>query len=488
MRIALAAVFQLTNSFSRQVTHPADFGVSHGTETVRGAVPNLHSLVAAIVEAGDDQSIPVLPVLVASARSAGPVTYETTAMLHDSLAGALRDAGPGIDALVLVVSGSLLDQSHSSVDALLLDCAKRVLPDKTPVVVLAGNQGNLSDQLVDGCDLLLGIQLSAWEPFDANATKTLKLASGLARRELHPTRARRRLPLLIPPLALFSRGSGLAGLRRMAADLEQQPGVLDVSLFEGFPYADVADARASVTVTSTLDGPDPGLLAERLKREMWDVRHELQVIPANVETVIHDAMLVESGPVVILDSGDDPAYGAAADGTGQLWALIDLGAPQAALGVVVDRSAVDRAIAIGVGGTGELDLGGSLDRRAGYSIPVKALVRRISDGMLRLEGNREMDLGRAVVLAVQGRHGGTVEVIVSEKSPPYVDAHLFAALGIDLSSNKIVGVKSSGQSRESFLPIATRIFETSTPGITTPVLAAFDYRQIRRPIYPLDPL
>lgn len=65
---------------------------------------------------------------------------------------------------------------------------------------------------------------------------------------------------------------------------------------------------------------------------------------------------------------------------------------------------------------------------------------------------------------------------------------MFEALGIDLAAKQIVAVKSSWRVRENFGNLAASILETTTPGVTTPVLAFFDYQRIPRPIYPLDAL
>jgi len=65
---------------------------------------------------------------------------------------------------------------------------------------------------------------------------------------------------------------------------------------------------------------------------------------------------------------------------------------------------------------------------------------------------------------------------------------MFQALGIDLARKKIIGVKSSWRYRVEFDGLADHTLATTTPGITTPVLAYFEFQQIPRPIYPLDPL
>ena len=222
-----------------------------------------------------------------------------------------------------------------------------------------------------------------------------------------------------------------------------------------------------------------------MRSAIWDLREQFVYEPLNVETVIHEAML-NDGAVTILDAGDDPAAGASGEGTGLLWALIDLGAPDATLGVVVDPQAVERSIRAGIGSTVTLDIGGAIDRRAGYPISVSARIRRVSDGRLAPEGGCPVELGRTAVLDVEGRHGGRIDVIVSERAPHVIEPELFAALGVDLSSKRIIAVKSSGQTRSLFEAITSRVLETSTPGITTPVLTYLEFSRALRPIFPLD--
>ncbi len=47
-------------------------------------------------------------------------------------------------------------------------------------------------------------------------------------------------------------------------------------------------------------------------------------------------------------------------------------------------------------------------------------------------------------------------------------------------------MKSSVHYRASHEPIAKEIIELDTPGLTSPRLAGFKFRKIRRPIFPLD--
>jgi len=195
---------------------------------------------------------------------------------------------------------------------------------------------------------------------------------------------------------------------------------------------------------------------------------------------------------VLADLGDNPGGGSACDGTALLWALLDLGAPSATLGVLTDPAVVDQALRAGVGAQLDLTLGAKTDELHGYPIPVQATVRSLSDGHFTYEGpvetGREDTLGRTAVLSCAGRHGNTVQVIVAERRVQALDTAIFRSQGIEPTEFKIVVVKSSVHFRGAFGPIAARIIEVDTPGLTGVNLSRFTYHRLTRPLWPLDPI
>jgi microcystin degradation protein MlrC len=52
---------------------------------------------------------------------------------------------------------------------------------------------------------------------------------------------------------------------------------------------------------------------------------------------------------------------------------------------------------------------------------------------------------------------------------------------------KILVVKSTIHYRAAFEPIAKAIIEVDAPGLSSSNLSRFDFRRVRRPIFPLDP-
>ena len=60
-------------------------------------------------------------------------------------------------------------------------------------------------------------------------------------------------------------------------------------------------------------------------------------------------------------------------------------------------------------------------------------------------------------------------------------------VGLDPLAERILVVKSTIHYRAAFEPIASEIIEVDAPGLSSSNLARFDFKRIRRPIFPLDP-
>jgi microcystin degradation protein MlrC len=80
-----------------------------------------------------------------------------------------------------------------------------------------------------------------------------------------------------------------------------------------------------------------------------------------------------------------------------------------------------------------------------------------------------------------------VKVILISYRWQTLDAEMIRFVGIDPLREKILVVKSTIHYRAAFEPIAKEIIEVDAPGLSSSNLARFEYRRVRRPIFPLDP-
>jgi microcystin degradation protein MlrC len=275
-----------------------------------------------------------------------------------------------------------------------------------------------------------------------------------------------------------------------AKELEATPGVLNVGVSFAFPYADCSYPGMGVVVTTDDDRHLADQLAHELAGYIWSQREQFRPNVMTVEEAVHAAMAERDGPTVLADLGDNPGGGSAGDGTALLWGLLDLGAEGAALAALADSQAVAAAFAAEERGTIEVELGGKTDNLHGFPIPVEATVNNLSDGDFVYEGPMSAGvqdtLGRTAVLSCRGRYGNEVEVIVCERRVQALDLAIFRSQGIEPTDKRILGVKSTVHFRGSFGPIAGRIIEVDTPGLTSVDFTRFPYKKMPRPIWPLD--
>lgn len=491
-RIALAGFSHETNTFAPWPTDLRDFeanGLFRGSELL--AQRGTNTVIGGAVEAIEaDPSLHLVPLTATSAIPGGLVTESAVRSVTGEILHGLRTQT--FDAVVLDLHGAMATElSDDGEAAFLRDVRATVGPD-VPVCAVLDLHANVSQEMVELADVLL---LYHTYPHIDNAERgaeAVQLAARFARCELRPVSRLAKLPLMPPGPRQYSQVEPTRSITARAFEMERMPGVIEVGVAFAFPYADCPFPGMGVVVTTDGDAELADRLSQELAGFIWERRDAFRPDVMTVEEAVHAAMQEPSGPVVLADLGDNPGGGTACDGTALLWALIDLGASDAAVAVIVDPEVVDAAFAAGAGGSLAIQLGGKTDDLHGFPIPVEATVRHLSNGDFIYEGpmdaGRHDTLGRTAVLACKGRYGNEVEVIVCERRVQALDAAIFRSQGVEPLDRKILVVKSAVHFRGSFTPIASRIIEVDTPGLTSIDFHRFPYRRLPRPIWPLDPI
>ena len=490
LRIAVAGFAHETNTFAPWPTDLADFEANGfyrgeqlaslaGTNTVAGG---------AIDAISADPSLDLLPILATSAIPGGLVTARAVEAIEGEIAAGLRAAHP--DAVVLDLHGAMVTELTDDGEAGTLRRVRAVVGPDVPIVTVLDLHANLSHMMVEIADVILPYDTYPHVDSAERGGEAVRIAAAIARGEIRPEAHLVKLPMMPPGPKQYSAVEPTRSIMDRAFAMERRPGVVNVGVTFAFPYADCPFPGMGVVVTTDGNQPLAQRLAEELGDEIWSRREAFRPEVMAIEEAVHAAMAAPAGPVVLADLGDNPGGGTACDGTALLWALLDLGAANAAVAVIADREALAAAHRAGVGATLELELGGKTDDLHGYPIPVTATVHSLSDGRFVYEGpmetGREDTLGRTAVLACRGRHENRVEVIVCERRVQALDLAIFRSQGIEPTERAILVVKSAVHFRGAFSPIAERIIEVDTPGLTGIDFRRFPYRRLLRPIWPLD--
>jgi microcystin degradation protein MlrC len=190
--------------------------------------------------------------------------------------------------------------------------------------------------------------------------------------------------------------------------------------------------------------------------------------------------------VVLVETGDNVGGGSAGDGTVLLAEMLKQGATDGVVCLYAPEEARQCAAA-GVGGEVQLTVGGRVDQRHGDPVSISGKVRVLHDGTylepeVRHGGKRLNHMGLTALLELSGRN---LLVLNSLRHPPFSLGQL-TCLGIQPARQKILVVKAAIAYKAAYGPIAATIIEVDTPGLTAVNPERFQYRRIRRPMYPLD--
>lgn len=491
-RIAVGGFAHETNTFSPRPTDIADFeatGLLRGDQllSLRGTRTPIGGFIEA---AGRDSSITLIPMIQGYAVPGGIVTKAAVDAIEGELLRRIEAERP--DAVVLSLHGAMVTEESDDGEGMTIARVRQIIGPKVPLIVELDPHANVTTAMVEGADVLLPYNTYPHIDGYERAIEGIDLAMAMLEGSLKPTSALVRIPMIsAPPKEHTGAGIGKAVMDRAFA-YEAEPNVINVGVNWGFAYADTPATAASIVVTTNDEPVRAREIAEELAGWIWERRNEFIPERTSVEEAIHQAMGSERKPVVLADLGDNPGGGTTCDGTALLWGLLDLGAPNAAVGVIVDPEVVELAFSAGPGAHLSTMLGAKVDDLHGYPVPVQAEVLRISDGRMILEGpigaGASSSLGRTAVLACRGRHGNIVEVIVCERRIQARDLAIFRSQGIEPTKKDILVLKSSVHFRAAFEPIAGKIIEVDTPGLLSIDLERFDFQRISRPIWPLDPM
>ena len=436
-----------------------------------------------IIEGCKRNGFELVPTVFASATPSGIVTKEAFDQILGDILSGIEDAEP-FDAVVLHLHGAGVSEEYMDIEGKVLLEVRKLAGDR-PVVATFDLHANYTDQMVENADLLIGYDTYPHIDGYERGVEAIDLTAKMLDGSLKPTLGFRQPPMLPALQVQFTGRYPMKRLIEEAHRMEELKGVESVTVAAGFPWSDIPEAGMSFIVATNDDQGLADRLACELHDMAWNMRRDFLVKPTPMGEALRHVARAEKGPLVLADIGDNPGGGAPEDGTVVLRAILEEGLTGGVLALIWDPESVRVAIKAGVGEEVSLILGGKTDDMHGGPIRVTGVVMNITDGKFTNLGpmgtGAESDLGETVVLDIGGN-----DVIVTSKRVQPLDLGLYESQGIDIRGKRFVVVKSSVHYRAAHEPVASEIIELDTPGLTSPRLAGFKFKNIRRPIFPLD--
>ncbi len=239
--VVLAQMSHETNTFSPVVTDLARFSRGGQTppageqavRTFRGTATCLGGYLAVCEENGFQVTLP----LAAGAAPSGPVENDA----YEYMAGRIVDAvSAGCDAVMLDLHGAMVTRAFEDGEGELLRRIRAVDPH-VPIAVSLDMHANLFEAMVSNCTVLAGYHTYPHVDMDATARRAGQLLVDALKGKVNPVMAWGNAPMLPHVMRQGTDDLPNRMLQARAIELENKD-ALAVSLFTGFPHADVRRA------------------------------------------------------------------------------------------------------------------------------------------------------------------------------------------------------------------------------------------------------
>ena len=488
-RVLSAEISHETNTFSIQPTPLALYKARryYRGEEIAKAFSGTKSEMGAHLDAAKRYGWELRQPIAAAATPGGKTTAEAWAELSGEVIGAC-ERGP-FHGVLLALHGAMVTEDRDDAEGDLLLRLRAKLGPEIPIAISLDIHANVSDAMARLSNIIIGYRTYPHIDQYERAMEAANLLQRAMNGEIHPCSLVGRGSLLEGCDYGRTQGGPMSRIIDRADQIRQkEPGIHAISIFAGFPWADILDVGPSVAVIGEGENPRFKFIAEDLMKEVWETRKEKTVPLYNLKEAMDEAKKEGkgNGPLLLADFTDNPGSGGYGDGINLLRAMVEADLPNAAFGCVPDPEAAQKCIAVGVGKEFTATLGAKIDPQTyGPSLRIKGTVEHVSDGTFTALGPMSkgvrFSMGPTAVL----RCGG-VRVLVTTHNMQVYDLEVFLSQKIDPRACSVVAVKSWHHFRAAFEPISRGVMLVDSGALVSMDLKRFPYRKVRRPIWPLD--
>lgn len=399
--------------------------------------------------------------------------------LKDEFLNALK-MNQDIAGICLALHGSMRVKEIGSAEEDLLVSIREICP-KVPLFLSLDMHATITKKLLSLVDGIAGYKCAPHTDTVETGNLAAMMLDWAIKNKSLPFMSAYHIPFLIAgeksETSTYPMNEIMAKLRENEKDDE----ILASSLLMGFPWADTTSSGVTAIVVTKTNKEKGEEEAKRIASEVWAKREKFQFCTKAYEmdeAIKNTEEAVESKeklPLVLSDSGDNPTAGSSQDVTVLLKRIIEskilskLEPPVLYQGLY-DPIVVNEAFRVGKNGFVIGELGSLFDKVTSTPIKIAAKVKALND-YHRI---------KIALLDVNG-----VDVVVTEKHIGCYDVDMMRALTPIVEERKVIVVKL-GYLEPEIKRIAKTSFLVLTPGSTNEVFSRLQYKNLKRPIYPLD--
>ena len=475
-RIGIAGIWIESSSFSPSRTTISDFKIKKNNE--------IFSSYTFFDESYKDKAN-WFPTMRARALPGGVVTKESYELMVNEIIERTKKTLP-LDGLFFDIHGAMNVEGMDDPEGDFIERIREVIGSKTLISTSMDSHGNVSKKLATNSDLITCYRMAPHEDAMESKQRALdnlieRLVSGKGKPKY---KAWIPVPILLPGEKTSTRVNPGKKLYSKVDPMTKKNGVIDAAIWVGYAWGD-APRNHAVVMTYGDDKREVIESAEELANDFWNFRHEFEfVAPTTTLDIAFDNAFdyirkrLDFKPFIISDMGDNPTAGGAGDVTWTLDKILKMDqlkkndSPELIYASIPGPDLISKAFEAGIGNNVSGFVGAMIDDRYSPPIEINGIVHSLKRGDL----NAELE----AVIKVNNNY-----IIVTNKRKPYHYISDFTELNLEPDSTGILVVKI-GYLVPELYDIRGDWIMALTPGGVDQDLDRLGYKNIRRPMYPLD--
>lgn len=477
MKVIIGAFAHESNDFCPHKTTRAMFEFYEGQDVLS------HLPVADIFQ---DAGIEIIPTIYADAQSYGPVEEKTYLYFENKILDVVR-AHPDIDGIWMFCHGAMNVENIGSGEYRLACDIRKIVGENCVISFGMDLHGNIEADFANQVNIFRCYHTA---PHTDQVDTYRCTAQALVRylQNGYKTHCQmRKIPMIFPGEMAATTVDPFKGIIKVMKNMEDHdPKILCASTFIGFAWTDAE--RTSSTVVVVPSAPEYAEYCSQKADELADLvfskrtEFDFEMLSLQPQETAVASLYELQPPVCVTDMGDNPTAGTTGGSNVLLKEYLKFNDKEKKVLIagIFDKKAFDICTAHAIGDTFELTIGMDIDEVT-RPVPVTATYQGRHDVLgYTIPTTPPIKRCEGVTISI-----GSIDVVITDKAYAFTQQVNFHSCALEPVKYDVF-VTKFGYIFPELKKMGKSFIMSNTPGESYQMITSFDYKKIKRPIYPID--
>lgn len=480
MKILVGGFVAESNEHVNHKTKLEDFTLKYGSDVIDSLY---------VSELARENDIEIIPALYADGRGGGVVKKDAFGYIQNTMLEYVEKYYREVDAIFMFIHGASHVEGFGSGDHALIENIRKITGKHLPIAIVSDPHGNMTEDFTKHTTIHRTFRHSPHTDRPDTHHIVFNLLLDLLNKRQNIVPAIKKIPVMVGGERSVSTDEPMVSINKFLDEIEADKRVMAASLFIGYVRhdSDKCGAAAVVVPSTEKDQEYAEECAEKIYYYVISKANEFQFhgTAMELDESIETALEQDEGPVYITDSGDNCTAGAAGYDTvvlKEFMKRIDLDNKNILFACIADPNSVQTYLSkLSVGSQVSFELGMDVNE---YSRPVHIEGEIIAIGKLHHHYGDPDSVGRAYTIRLNDY---PIDIVVAEHAVSFAEEQQYEHAGISWNDYDLTIVKQ-GYLYPDLKARANYYVMALTDGATNQRTERLNYKLIRRPMYPYDPV